>query len=146
MGARTWGGEIWLSQNNFLVDRGIATAAETGVYGPEGQWLIEGHGVDPDIVIDNLPHETFGGKDAQLDAAVRHLQELISRSRSLCRRRRPTQSSGDGGGLWRPRRADAKAGVARWRIARLLGGVAAAVLGASRAEAPAAGRRRSRTS
>ena len=77
IGTRTWGGEIWLSSSNVLVDRGIATAAETGVYGPEGQWLIEGHGVDPDIVIDNLPHETFGGKDAQLDAAIRHLQELI---------------------------------------------------------------------
>jgi tricorn protease len=77
MGMRTWGGEVWLSQNNFLVDRGIATAAETGVYGPEGQWLIEGHGVDPDIVVDNLPAETFGGKDAQLDAAIRHLQNLI---------------------------------------------------------------------
>jgi tricorn protease len=77
LGTRTWGGEVWLSQSNTLVDRGIATAAETGVYGPEGQWLIEGHGVDPDIVVDNLPHETFGGKDAQLDAAVRHLQELI---------------------------------------------------------------------
>ena len=77
IGARTWGGEIWLSSNNFLVDRGIATAAENGVYGPEGQWLIEGHGVDPDIVVDNLPHETFGGKDAQLEAAMKHLQELI---------------------------------------------------------------------
>jgi len=32
-----------------LVDRGLASAAETGVYGPEGAWLIEGHGVDPDI-------------------------------------------------------------------------------------------------
>ncbi len=78
LGTRTWGGEIWLSSSNFLVDRGIATAAETGVYGPEGQWLIEGHGVDPDIVVDNRPHETFGGKDAQLDAAIQHLQELIT--------------------------------------------------------------------
>jgi tricorn protease len=77
IGTRTWGGEIWLSSSNVLVDRGIATAAETGVYGPEGQWLIEGHGVDPDVVVDNLPHETFGGKDAQLDAAIRHVQELI---------------------------------------------------------------------
>ena len=77
IGTRTWGGEIWLSQNNFLVDRGIATAAETGVYGPEGQWLIEGHGVDPDIVVDNLPNATFDGKDAQLEAAIKHLQELI---------------------------------------------------------------------
>ena len=77
IGTRTWGGEVWLSQNNFLVDRGIATAAETGVYGPEGQWLIEGHGVDPDIVVDNLPKATFDGKDAQLEAAIKHLQELI---------------------------------------------------------------------
>ncbi len=29
-----------------------------------GKWLIEGHGVDPDIVVDNLPHATFGGADA----------------------------------------------------------------------------------
>lgn len=56
MGTRTWGGEVWLSSSNFLVDRGIATAAEFGVYGPEGTWLIEGHGVDPDIVVDNPPH------------------------------------------------------------------------------------------
>ncbi|HOC16819.1 MAG TPA: S41 family peptidase [Vicinamibacterales bacterium] len=77
IGTRTWGGEIWLSSSNVLVDRGIATAAEIGVYGPEGQWLIEGHGVDPDIVVDNLPHATFKGEDAQLDAAVQHLTELI---------------------------------------------------------------------
>ena len=52
IGTRTWGGEIWLSSSNVLVDRGIATAAETGVFGPEGQWLIEGHGVDPDVTVD----------------------------------------------------------------------------------------------
>jgi tricorn protease len=79
IGTRTWGGEIWLSSSNVLVDRGLASAAETGVYGPEGEWLIEGHGVDPDIVVDNLPHATFGGRDAQLAAAVKHLQELIAR-------------------------------------------------------------------
>jgi tricorn protease len=77
IGTRTWGGEIWLSQNNFLVDRGIATAAETGVFGPDGDWLIEGHGVDPDIVVDNLPHETFKGKDAQLEAAIKYLEQEI---------------------------------------------------------------------
>jgi tricorn protease len=77
IGTRTWGGEIWLSSSNFLVDRGIATAAEMGVYGPEGAWLIEGHGVDPDVVVDNLPHATFKGKDAQLDAAIAYLQKRI---------------------------------------------------------------------
>ncbi|HEX2442743.1 MAG TPA: S41 family peptidase [Vicinamibacterales bacterium] len=79
IGTRTWGGEIWLSGSNFMVDRGVATAAETGVYGPEGQWLIEGHGVDPDIVVDNLPHATFKGQDAQLEAAVKFLQEEIKK-------------------------------------------------------------------
>ena len=77
IGVRTWGGEIWLSANNALADRGIATAAETGVYGPEGKWLIEGHGVDPDIEVDNLPHGTFAGSDAQLDAAIQYLREEI---------------------------------------------------------------------
>ncbi|HXR39009.1 MAG TPA: S41 family peptidase [Terracidiphilus sp.] len=70
VGTRTWGGEIWLSGSNVQADNGIATAAETGVYGPDAIWLIEGHGVDPDIVVDNLPHATFGGSDAQLQAAI----------------------------------------------------------------------------
>lgn len=77
LGTRTWGGEIWLSSSNSLVDRGIATAAEYGVYGPEGTWLIEGHGVEPDVVVDNLPHATFQGEDAQLDAAIELLLEKI---------------------------------------------------------------------
>ena len=77
LGTRTWGGEIWLTSSNVLVDRGIVTAAEFGVYGPEGEWLIEGHGVEPDIVVDNLPHATFLGRDAQLETAVRHLLERM---------------------------------------------------------------------
>ncbi|MCG3127962.1 MAG: Tricorn protease [Phycisphaerae bacterium] len=78
IGTRTWGGEIWLSASNFLVDHGIATAAESGVYGPAGEWLIEGHGVEPHVVVDNLPHATFKGEDAQLKAAIAHLQKLIA--------------------------------------------------------------------
>ena len=77
IGTRTWGGEIWLSSDNVLVDRGIATAAESGVYGPEGAWLVEGHGVDPDTVVDDLPHATFEGGDAQLDAALGYLEREI---------------------------------------------------------------------
>jgi len=77
VGTRTWGGEIWLSSSNTLVDKGIATAAEYGVYGPEGSWLIEGHGVDPDLEVDNLPVATARGGDAQLETAVRYLQQRI---------------------------------------------------------------------
>jgi tricorn protease len=78
IGMRTWGGQIWLNGANLLTDHGRAGAPMHGVYGPEGQWLIEGHGFVPDIELDNLPHETFNGKDAQLDAAIKLLLEKIA--------------------------------------------------------------------
>lgn len=80
IGRRTWGGEIWLSYNNPLVDKGIASAAQYGLYAPEGVWLIEGHGVEPDIMVDNLPHETFEGRDAQLETAINYLKKQIELS------------------------------------------------------------------
>ena len=76
IGTRTWGGEIWLNSANSLSDNGLARAPMFGVYG-DGKWRIEGHGFEPDIVLDNLPHETFKGKDAQLDKAIKLLKKLI---------------------------------------------------------------------
>jgi tricorn protease len=73
LGMRTWGGEIWLSSVNRLSDGGLARAPMMGVYGPEGEWLIEQVGVIPDQEVDNLPHATFLGEDAQLDAAIDYL-------------------------------------------------------------------------
>ncbi|MEO5510821.1 MAG: S41 family peptidase [Longimicrobiales bacterium] len=74
IGTRTWGGEIWLSRDNVLVDGGVASAAQQGLYGmSDRKLLIEGWGVEPDIVVDNLPSETFSGRDRQLEAAVREL-------------------------------------------------------------------------
>ncbi|HTV02480.1 MAG TPA: S41 family peptidase, partial [Luteitalea sp.] len=77
IGTRTWGGEIWGSGGNALLDKGTAAVPDTGVFSADGQWLIEGHGVEPDIVVDNLPHATFAGKDAQLEAAITWLQDRI---------------------------------------------------------------------
>jgi tricorn protease len=79
IGMRTWGGEIWLSSANRLSDRGLARAPMNGVYGPEGEWLIEQIGVVPDIEVDNLPHATFNGSDEQLDTAIHFLLEAIER-------------------------------------------------------------------
>ena len=42
IGTRTWGGEIWLTMSNVLVDGGIASAAEFGVFGPEGRLAHRG--------------------------------------------------------------------------------------------------------
>lgn len=78
IGKRTWGGEVWLSSANRLTDNGIARAPMMGVYSEDGEWLIEGHGFVPDIEVDNLPHATFKGKDAQLEAALEFLRRKIS--------------------------------------------------------------------
>jgi tricorn protease len=77
IGMRTWGGEIWLGSQNRLSDGGLARAPMNGVYGPDGKWLIEQIGVVPDIVVDNPPHATFEGQDAQLDAAIKYLLQKI---------------------------------------------------------------------
>ena len=78
IGTRTWGGEIWLSSNNTLSDNGLARAPMSGVYGAEGKWLIEQEGFIPDIIVDNLPHATFEGRDAQLEAAIAYLKKKIA--------------------------------------------------------------------
>ena len=78
IGKRTSGAGVWLSDGNRLLDNGLARAAETGQFSPEGTWLIEGKGVAPDIEVDNLPRATFNGGDAQLDAAIANLQKRLA--------------------------------------------------------------------
>jgi len=80
IGVRTWGGGIWLSGSNFLVDRGLARAAEFGSFIPGEGWVIEGDGFTPDVIVDNNPVRAFHGEDAQLDAAIKRLQELIAKN------------------------------------------------------------------
>lgn len=77
IGTKTWGGGIWLRGATRLVDGGMARSPETGVYAPSRNWIIEGTGVKPDIRVDNLPHQAFLGKDAQLEAAIAYLRKKI---------------------------------------------------------------------
>ncbi|MEM6472483.1 MAG: S41 family peptidase [Planctomycetota bacterium] len=78
IGTKTWGGGVWLRSDNELADGGIARSPEFGVFSPDRVWLIEGNGVSPDIEVDNLPHATFNGKDAQLEAAIEYLKKKIA--------------------------------------------------------------------
>jgi tricorn protease len=76
VGKRTAGAGVWLSDNNRLSDNGMARAAENGQFNTaDGQWLIEGVGVTPDVEVDNLPHATYQGQDRQLEVAL----ELLDR-------------------------------------------------------------------
>jgi tricorn protease len=78
IGMRTWGGFVALHFGNQLTDNGVAAAPMHGGYGPEGKWLVEGVGHVPDIEVENLPYETFNGKDAQLYAAIKFLKKKIA--------------------------------------------------------------------
>ena len=44
---------------------------------PGKGWVIEGHGVDPDIVVDNDPSKEFKGEDQQLDKRIDDLMEQL---------------------------------------------------------------------
>lgn len=52
-------------------------------YSTEGEWIVEGHGVDPDIDIDINPFEDYKGKDAQLEKAVEVLKEELKNWKPL---------------------------------------------------------------
>ena len=78
IGMRTSGAGIWLSDRNVLLDKGIARVAEFGQFDSQGRWLIEGNGVAPDIEVDNLPHATANGGDAQLQAALDYLAKRLA--------------------------------------------------------------------
>ena len=77
IGERTAGAGIWLSDRNRLVDHGIARVAESAQFDASGRWIIEGHGVDPDVEVDDPPVASFRGEDAQLDTAIRLLKEKL---------------------------------------------------------------------
>lgn len=77
IGKRTAGAGVWLSGRNSLSDFGIARVAEFPVYDMSGEWIVEGYGVSPTIEVDNLPHATYEGEDAQLDAAIAYLRRKL---------------------------------------------------------------------
>lgn len=80
IGKQTAGAGVWLTGRNRQTDGGIARVAELPVYAMDGRWITEGTGISPDIEIDNLPHATFKGDDAQLQAAIKLLKKRMLRN------------------------------------------------------------------
>ena len=78
IGKRTWGGVIGIRDPLPLTDGGQLFRPEFAPYSKEGKgWIIESHGVDPDIVVDNDPAKEFRGEDQQLDKAIEVIQEEL---------------------------------------------------------------------
>ena len=74
IGKRTWGGVTGIRGSLPLLDGGFLNRPEFSRYDLEGKsWIIEGHGVDPDIFVDNDPANEFEGTDQQLDKAIEQI-------------------------------------------------------------------------
>ena len=43
----------------------------------EGKYVIEGHGVDPDIEVENDPADTIEGRDPQLERAIAEIEKAL---------------------------------------------------------------------
>jgi tricorn protease len=82
IGKRTWGGVVGIRNSLPLVDGGNFFKPEFALYSKDGkEWIIEGHGVDPDIVVDNDPAKEFHGEDQQLDRAIQQIEEELKTKR-----------------------------------------------------------------
>lgn len=116
-GTRTWGGLVGISGNPAFIDGGSMTVPNFGFYDIDGTWGVEGHGVDPDVVVIDDPAlmmdesgpagphagvvgaEGKGkGGDPQLDAAIAHLMEEVAK-RPYVAPKRPTPPDRKGMGL-----------------------------------------------
>jgi tricorn protease len=78
IGKRSWGGVVGISGRGPLIDGGRVFVPEDGTNDVNGDWVIEGHGVDPDIVVENEPKEVIAGRDPQLERAVEELVKLMN--------------------------------------------------------------------
>jgi tricorn protease len=77
IGKRSWGGAVGITNHGMLIDGGEVNVPEFGYADLKGDWIIEGHGVDPDIEVDNDPKSVIEGHDPQLERAVAEMLKRL---------------------------------------------------------------------
>ncbi len=77
VGRRTWGGLVGITGVPRLVDLGSVSVPMFAYYKLDGNWGVEGHGVDPDIDVLDDPGAMLDGQDPQLDATIAHLMKEL---------------------------------------------------------------------
>jgi tricorn protease len=84
IGTRSWGGVVGISGSLPFVDGADLRKPEFASFSSEtSDWIIEGHGVDPDIIIDNDPYKEFMGIDDQLNKAIEVIKEKLKDFKEL---------------------------------------------------------------
>ena len=77
IGKRSWGGVVGITNRGQLIDGGVVNVPEFGFANKNGEWIIEGYGVDPDIEVDNDPQSLIAGKDPQLERAIAEMMAKL---------------------------------------------------------------------
>ena len=77
IGKRSWGGVVGITNHGQLIDGGTVNVPEFGFANLKGEWIIEGHGVDPDIEVENDPQSVIEGRDPQLERGVAELMKKL---------------------------------------------------------------------
>jgi tricorn protease len=77
VGVRTWGGLVGIGGYPVLIDGGRVTAPRYAIYGLNGEWEVEGHGIPPDVEVEELPKDVAAGRDLQLERAVAIVLEQL---------------------------------------------------------------------
>lgn len=84
IGKRTWGGIVGISGSLPYMDgTDVRVPFFTNYDARTGKWIVENHGVDPDIEVDNDPLKEFAGEDQQLDRAVEEAIRQIKDRKAL---------------------------------------------------------------
>jgi tricorn protease len=78
IGKRSWGGAVGITDQGMLIDGGQVNVPQFGYADLKGNWIIEGHGVDPDIEVDNDPKSVIEGRDPQLERAVAEVRKHLT--------------------------------------------------------------------
>jgi tricorn protease len=83
LGTRTWGGVRGIRGDWGLLDGGYITVPEDALYGLDSQWVIENHGVEPDMPVDDSPADWMSGHDVQLEAAIKYILGELAKKPEL---------------------------------------------------------------
>ncbi len=84
VGKRSWGGVVGIWGSLPFVDGGIMQKPESAPYSIDGkEWIIEGHGVDPDIIVDNDPWKEYMGDDQQLNRGIEEILKELREAKRL---------------------------------------------------------------
>ena len=80
VGKRTWGGLVGIWGYPDFIDGGGVTAPRGAIYGLQGDWEVEGHGIPPDYEVDLDPAQVRLGHDPQLEKAVEVVLDLLNKT------------------------------------------------------------------